>query len=141
MNHDELEWQAQEQARLDLRRGAGERDESDAQRDYRTIARALRSAPMVTLPADFAHLLALRVEAGGAVELDMRLEQWLTRALGTALAVGTVASAWRYGGDWLQASAPLLAGTAPVLGWGLVIAACAAVTWLGSRLEPDHGSR
>ena len=41
MNHDELEWQAQEQARLDERRGAA------ADRDgYRLVARAVRTAPM-----------------------------------------------------------------------------------------------
>ena len=75
---DPRRWQAQERAR----HGDADADAGDLR-----IARALREAAPVDLPADFAARMAARVQRRG--EASMLLEQRLLRALGIARIVGS----------------------------------------------------
>ena len=68
---DEARWQAQEKAR---------RSDADADAEDLRIARALRHAPAVDLPFDFAAQVAALARRQAAV--DSRMEQRLLRGLG-----------------------------------------------------------
>ena len=124
---DEREWQAQERAlRAERLQLSGEADAS-----YRRVAAALRTAPPVALPADFARRMALRV---GAATLDLRVERWLLLAACALLAVAVPTALALYGASGMQVAAavfPSLSQAAP--GWLLALAACVALNGL---MEP-----
>ena len=132
---DEREWQAQERAlraeRLHL--------SGDADPGYRRVAAALRSAPPVALPADFARRMALRV---GAATLDLRMERWLLLACSAVLAVAVPAALALYGGSGLEVAAavfPSLSQAAP--GWLLAVVACVALNGLMEPLRRRLAAR
>ena len=135
---DAREWQAQERAtraeRLHL---------SDADDAYRHVARALRNAPPVALPADFARRIALQVGAATQdLRLDLRLERHLLLAACTALAVAVPAALALYGGSGLEIAAavfPALSQAAP--GWVLALAACVALNGLMEPLRRRLAAR
>lgn len=115
---DPRRWQAQEQAR----RGVHDADAGDLR-----IARALRQAPPVALPADFAVRVAAlaRAQAGAS----MLLEQRLLRGLGIALALSAaVVVAW-YGRGWASDLAATMPGGGDALGWCAAAAACLLANW------------
>jgi len=121
---DEREWQAQERAlraaRLHLAGG-------DVDAGYRRVAQALRQAPPVQLPADFARQLARRV---GAATLDLQLERWLLRGVLLVLAVAVPVVLLRYAASGTEVAAavfPALSQAAP--GWLLAGVACVALSW------------
>ena len=135
---DAREWQAQERAtraeRLHL---------SDADDAYRHVARALRNAPPVALPADFARRIALQVGAATQdLRLDLRLERHLLLAACIALAVAVPAALALYGGSGLEIAAavfPALSQAAP--GWVLALAACVALNGLMEPLRRRLAAR
>jgi len=131
---DAREWQAQERAsraeRLHL---------SDADDAYRHVARALRNAPPVALPADFARRIAMQV---GAASLDLRLERYLLLAACIALAVAVPTALALYGGSGIEIAAavfPALSQAAP--GWLLALAACVALNGLMEPLRRRLAAR
>lgn len=133
---DEREWQAQERAlraaRLHLAGG-------DVDAGYRRVAQALRQAPPVQLPADFARQLARRV---GAATLDLRLERWLLRAVLLVLAVAVPVVLLRYAGAGTEVAAalfPALSQSAP--GWLLALLACVALNGLMESLRRRIAAR
>ena len=96
---DPRRWQAQERAR----HGDADADAGDLR-----IARALREAAPVDLPADFAARMAARVQRRG--EASMLLEQRLLRALGMVMALSSAAVVAWYGRGWAGGLAASLPG-------------------------------
>lgn len=118
MPFDERRWQAQERAR---------RGEVDADAGDLRIARALREAPPVDLPADFAARMAVRVQRRG--EASMLLEQRLLRALGLVFALSAAAVVAWYGRGWASGLAAALPGGRAAVGWCALVALSLLVNW------------
>ena len=115
---DEARWQAQEKAR---------RGDADADADDLRIARALRRAPAVDLPADFAAQVAALARAPAAV--NSVIEQRLLRGLTLAFALSAaVVVAW-YGRGWVAELATVLPGGSDAVGWSAVAALCVLGNW------------
>ena len=132
---DEREWQLQERALDEVRRGVTGGDELLV--GHRQVAQALRRAPAPDLPADFAASLAARVVIAPA--LDTRVERHLLRALVVVLALSAAVAVAVYGGQWLHATLALL--PAATTNWGLALGACIGLTgalqWHGRwRFDP-----
>ena len=115
---DPRRWQAQERAR---------RGEVDADAGDLRIARALRDAPPVDLPADFAARMAVRVQRRG--EASMLLEQRLLRALGLVFALSAAAVVAWYGRGWASGLAAALPGGRAAVGWCALVALSLLVNW------------
>lgn len=110
---DDARWHAQERAR----RGDPEADPRDLR-----VARALRQAPPMALPPDFAAQVAARARADAAAGLD--LEAWLLRALGVVFALSAaVVVAW-FGRGWAAGLVQVLPGGREALGWCGTVALC-----------------
>lgn len=131
---DEQRWQAQEKARR------GDRD-ADAL-DLR-IARALRRAPSVDLPVDFAAQVAAlaRVQAASAIVTEQSLlEQCLLRGLVIVFALSSaVVVAW-FGRGWIADLAEVLPGGGDAVAWSAVAALCLLGNW-GFGLLRGHVTR
>ncbi|TXH29801.1 MAG: hypothetical protein E6Q94_10935 [Burkholderiaceae bacterium] len=115
---DEARWQAQERARL----GDAGADDGDLR-----IARALRQAPDVALPMDFARQVAALARQQAAV--TMALEQRLLQVLLVVLAVSTLVALVWFGRTWLAGLAALLPGGEAAAGWCLVAMLCGLLNW------------
>lgn len=124
---DAREWDLQERARSDVREGlAGDAVPGDFAA-YRRIAQALRTPPPSRLPSNFAFQVAqLAARRHARRPADLRLEQWLVRALVVVFAIGSLVVAALYGGAWLRALDATGTGAA---GWFGTAAACALLTW------------
>ena len=125
---DQIQWQAQERARIAVRDGG-----SEADADQLRIARALRHAPAVELPFDFASRVAglARAHQASASLLEQRLLRGLTLAFGLSSAA-TVAY---YGHGWVAALAVALPGGSDALGWSAAAAACVGANWAWGLLR------
>ena len=135
MNHrdpgfDEQRWQVQERAFLSAHRG-----DPDAGADELRIVRALRHAPPMELPADFATTVARSAAAQVAAMARSRavsnslLEQCLLRGLVFAFALSAaVVVAW-YGRGWVVELAAVLPGGSDALGWSMAAALCVLANW------------
>lgn len=138
MNHEtnphESEWQAQERAR-EQARGITQAGSPVTHADV-LVAQALRSAPLPSLPPDFARdvaRLAAAVPARAEDTNDSPLEQVLTAALGLSLGIAGVLTAAHYGADWWQASAAIMPEGS--IAWIGVAAACMALSWVTGRFK------
>ena len=122
LDHDEAQWQAQERARLSVRDGV-----ADADIDYLRIARALRQAPAMQLPVDFAAQVAglARMQVAN----DSLLEQRLLRGLSMVFGVSAVATVAWFGRSWPADLAAALPGGSSAVGWTAVAALCAVCNW------------
>lgn len=137
-NHDidELRWQAQEKARC---------LEPDADAVDLRIARALRRAPSVELPLDFAAQVASLARAQAtapAVAEQALFEQRLLRGLTVLFALSAaVVVAW-YGRGWIAALATALPGGSDAVGWSSIAALCVLANWgFGAiRRQLERGS-
>ena len=128
---DEARWQAQEKAR---------RFEPDADADELRIARALRRAPPVALPFDFAAQVATMARAQAVV--NSKMEQGLLRGLVFVFALSAaVVVAW-YGRGWVAELAAVLPGGSDAVGWSGVAALCVLANWgFGAlRRQLERGS-
>ncbi|MES2859574.1 MAG: hypothetical protein V4704_10400 [Pseudomonadota bacterium] len=125
---DASQWQAQERARLAARDGG-----LDADPDELRIAHALRQAPAVDLPHDFASRVAgiARAQRASASLLEQRLLRGLTLVFGLSSAA-TVAY---YGHAWVAALAANLPGGADALGWSAAALACVGANWAAGLLR------
>ena len=110
---DDARWHAQEQAR----RGEAEADPLDLR-----VARALRQAPPMALPPDFAARVAARARADAAAGLD--LEAWLLRVLGVVFALSAAAVVAWFGRGWAAGLVQVLPGGREALGWCATAALC-----------------
>lgn len=120
---DEARWQAQEKAR---------RGEPDADASELRIARALRHAPRVDLPVDFAAQVATLARAQAlapVVAEQSQMEQRLLRGLVLVFALSAaVVVAW-YGRGWVAELAAVLPGGGDAVGWSAVAALCVLGNW------------
>ena len=115
---DEARWQSQEKAR---------RGDADADADERRIAQALRRAPPVGLPLDFAAQVAsmARAQAASSSLLEQRLLRGLTLVFALSAAVVV---AW-YGRGWAAELAAILPGGRDAVGWAGVATLCVLGNW------------
>jgi hypothetical protein len=126
---DERRWQAQERARLAAAGvDAGEVDALDLR-----LARALRTAPAVDLPPDFAAHMAALARAPAAE--GTQLEQRLLRGLGWALGLSSAATVAWFGRAWPSALAEVLPGGADAVGWTVLAAVCLLANWGWGQLR------
>ena len=120
---DAAHWQAQEQAR---------RLHPDADPAELRIARALRRAPPVDLPADFAAQVAALAHAQAAsptVPEQSLLEQRLLRGLVIVFTLSAaVVIAWM-GRGWAAELATVLPGGGDAVAWSGVAALCLLGNW------------
>ena len=120
---DAARWQAQEQAR---------RLDPDADPAELRIARALRRAPPVDLPADFAAQVAALAHAQAAsptVPEQSLLEQRLLRGLVIVFTLSAaVVIAWM-GRGWAAELATVLPGGGDAVAWSGVAALCLLGNW------------
>lgn len=115
---DDQGWQAQENAR----RGDPDADPVDLR-----IARALRRAPSVELPADFASQVAAlaRTQAMFSAVLEQRLLRGLVLVFALSAAVVV---AW-FGRGWVAELATVLPGGQDAVAWSGVAALCVLGNW------------
>ena len=129
---DEALWLAQEKAR---------RGDADADPDDLRIAHALRRAPSMDLPFDFANQVASLARAQAAA--NSLLEQRLLRALVAVFAVSAaVVVAW-YGRAWPAELAAVLPGGSDAVSWSGAAALCVLANWGFGALRGhlERGSR
>ena len=125
---DEARWQAQEKAR----RGDPDADAVDVR-----IARALRRAPSVDLPADFASQMAalVRTQAIFSAVLEQRLLRGLVLVFALSAAVVV---AW-FGRGWVAELGTVLPGGQDAVAWSGIAALCVLGNWgfglLRDRIE------
>ncbi|WP_242111914.1 hypothetical protein [Luteimonas aquatica] len=135
-NHafDEHQWQAQEHARSAVRDGRADADAGELR-----VARALREAPPMALPADFAARVATLARARAAA--SSLLEQRLLCALGCALGVSAAAVVVESGRGWVAELAALLPGGVDATGWVAATALCLLANWGWGALRRPHAAR
>lgn len=121
-DHNEAEWQVQERARLAVRDGADDAETGDLR-----VARALRQAPAMQLPVDFATQVAglARMQAAN----NSLLEQRLLRGLSIVFGLSAVATVAWFGRSWPAELAAALPGGSDAVGWSAVAALCALCNW------------
>ena len=139
MNHehfdprDELEWQAQERARLAARAGAPGTDDPMADR-YRVMAEVLRGPLPDALPFDFAAQVARRASMGA--QADARFESNLMRVFLTVFGLSAAVVVAMYGRTWV---APILDAlkldSAVAVNWALALGACVGASWLTDQVR------
>ncbi|HNV78339.1 MAG TPA: hypothetical protein PLI83_00360 [Thermomonas sp.] len=115
---DEQRWQAQERAR----RGDPDADATDLR-----IARALRHAPSVDLPVDFASRVAAlaRTQATFSAVLEQRLLRGLVLVFALSAAVVV---AW-FGRGWVAELATVLPGGQDAVAWSGIATLCVLGNW------------
>ncbi len=123
-NRTEAEWLAQERARQAVCDGVVDVDVDDC--DLR-VSRALRNAPAVDLPPDFATRVAGLAHAHAAT--DLRFEQRLLRVLSVSFGLSALATVAWFGRSWPADFAAALPGGNDALGWSVILAACALCNW------------
>ena len=131
-NHDEAQWQAQERARLSVRDA-----NVDADSDELRVARALRQAPPIGLPMDFAAQVAglARVQAAG----NSVFEQRLLRGLSVLFAVSALVTVAWYGRSWPADLAAALPGGSEAVSWSMAAGLCVLCNWAFALLRRHHG--
>ena len=139
---DEREWQAQERALQDARRGAPATPGDPLAARYRKVADALRVPPADLLPADFAERVArqaqvnARAPATAPAEPDPRFEIDLMRAVLAVFGLASAVVVAMYGQQWLPPILQLLhLDSAVAVNWTLALAACLGTTWLTEHLR------
>ena len=122
VDFNDAEWLAQERARLSVGADAFDLDERDLR-----VSRALRQAPVVALPSDFAARVAGLVRVQTAT--DLRFEQRLLRVLSVVFGLSAVATVAWFGRSWPADFAAALPGGSEAVGWSVTVAACALCNW------------
>jgi len=131
----EREWQAQERALEQERRGVDAAADEVVVQRYRLLARALRQPPVDALPADFARRVAVRTAVLGADgSVNAGFERHLLQAMITAFGLAAGAVLVTYGADGLS-SLFEVARLGSVLGgrWLLALLACVGVSIAAQR--------
>ncbi|BCT92546.1 hypothetical protein LYSHEL_15700 [Lysobacter helvus] len=130
---DELEWQAQERARLAARAGMPATDDPLADR-YRVMAEVLRGPLPDALPVDFAAQVARRASMGA--QADARFESILMRTILAVFGLSAAVVVAVYGHAWV---APILEAlkldSAVAVNWALALGACIGASWLTDQLR------
>lgn len=124
---DAIEWDQQERGRRAARQGGDDGLDARA-RDYRVVARAVRSRPRREPPMDFAAAVA-RQAADREAGIERLLSRWLAVALVIVLGIVGV----RYGAAVWTAFQQALGDAAT--GWVLLGLACAGLSWACARIR------
>ena len=121
-DHDEAQWQAQERARLAVRDGTSDVDDSDMR-----VARALRQAQPIDLPMDFAEQVAglARAQATNSSLFEQRLLRGLSALFGLS---ALVTVAW-FGRSWPADLAAVLPGGSEAASWSMAAGLCVLGNW------------
>ena len=130
------EWQLQERALEEERRGVSPHDTQGALAEYRLIARVLREPLSDALPPDFAAHMATQVESAVELENDY-LEKWLQRMLSSVLLVAGAIAALVVGGrlvKMLSTSALGTTGLSAATDWIVVAALCCLISSVLERV-------
>lgn len=132
-DHDEAQWQAQERARLAASDGTADAVADGG--DLR-VARALRRAPPVELPMDFAAQVAglARVQATN----NSLFEQRLLRGLYVLLALSALVTVAWYGRSWPASLAAVLPGGGEAASWSMAAGLCVMANWAFALLRGQH---
>lgn len=128
----EAEWQAQEHALEQERRGLPLDPADSRLAEYRLIARALRAPAMEPVPYDLAAQIVRHVE--GTPAAGELLERWLLRLLGVVFAIAVIAVVAAYGATWMPAFADVWPAMSPQsANWTGLLVGCLAVSlaWQG----------
>ena len=135
-DHDEAQWQAQERARLAVR-DANSGTDVDAI-DQR-VARALRQAPPIGLPVDFAAQMA-GLARGQAVN-NSRFEQYLLRGLAVLFGLSALVTVAWFGRGWPAELAAILPGGSQAASWSMAAGLCLLTNWALALLRRQHAGR
>lgn len=128
----DAEWQAQERAVEQERRGVPLDDADPRLAEYRLIARALRSPAMEPMPFDLAERIVQHVEASTA--WGERVERWLLRILGGVFALAALVAVTLYGPQWAPSFSALWPSMSAQSGdWAMLLLACLGVS-LGAQV-------
>ncbi|RDY67819.1 hypothetical protein [Lysobacter soli] len=128
----EAEWQAQEHALEQERRGQPLDPADSRLAEYRLIARALRTPAMEPVPYDLAAQIVRHVE--GMPAAGELFERWLLRVLTAIFAIAVIAVVAAYGAQWMPAFASLWPSLSPQSAdWAGLLVGCLAVSlaWQG----------
>ncbi|MDI1252656.1 hypothetical protein [Thermomonas sp.] len=133
-DYEEAQWQAQEHARLAVREGTADADASDLR-----VARALRQAPPIGLPIDFAAQVAglARVQATNNSLFEQRLLRGLSVLFGLS---ALVTVAW-FGRSWPADLAAILPGGSEAASWSMAAGLCVLGNWALTLLRRKHEER
>lgn len=134
-DYDEAQWQAQERARLAARDGTA----ADVEASDLRVACALRQAPPMDLPMDFAAQVAglARVQAANNSLFEQRLLRGLSVLFGLS---ALVTVAW-LGRSWPADLAAILPGGSKAASWSLVAGLCVLGNWAFALLRRKHEGR
>lgn len=126
----EREWELQERALNEERRGLPSAGEDARLLRYRQLSRALRRPLEPALPADFASRLAQRIEtdAAAADARERRFEQGMIGVLIALFGLAIGAAISLIGTGWLQTLAPYARPLANP--WLFALLACVGVSRL-----------
>jgi len=128
----EAEWQAQEHALEQERRGLP-LDRADSRlAEYRLIARALRTPAMEPVPYDLAAQIVRHVE--GTPAAGELFERWLLRMLAAVFVAAMIYAIATYGAQWTPAFSQLWPTLSPQSAdWAGLLVGCLAVSlaWQG----------
>lgn len=132
-DHEEAQWQAQERARLAASDGTAV---ADVDAVHLRVARALRHAPRVDLPNDFAARVTVlaRVQATN----NSLFEQRLLRGLSVLLAVSALVTVAWYGRSWPASLAAVLPGGSEAASWSMAAGLCVMANWAFALLRGQN---
>lgn len=133
-DHDEVQWQAQERARLAVRDGTADANASDL-----LVARALRQSPRIDLPMDFATQMAGLARAQTAN--NSLFEQRLLRGLSVLFGLSALLTVAWYGRSWPAELAAALPGGSEAASWSLAAGLCVLGNWVFALLRSQLGAR
>jgi len=123
----EAEWQAQERALEQERRGLPLDPADSRLAEYRLIARALRTPAMEPVPYDLAAQIVRHVE--GTPAAGELLERWMLRVLGVILAIAVISAVSAYGAQWMPAFERVWPALSPQSAdWAGLLVGCLAVS-------------
>ena len=130
-DHEEAQWQAQERAFLAARDGTTDVDTGDLR-----VALALRQAPPVDLPMDFAAQVAGLART--QVANDSQFEQRLLRGLSSVFVVSAVVTVAWFGRSWPAALAAALPGGSEAASWSMAAGVCVVINWAFALLRSQR---
>jgi hypothetical protein len=136
----EAEWQAQERALEQERRGAPGDAGTPRERRYRALARVLAEPPLPGLPPDFAAVVARQARALDAAQeaREQRFERRLMAALWSLLAVAVVGVAVFYGAELVAILRAGPAASPATASWLCVLLGAIGMSCVWQRLQARH---
>lgn len=140
--HLEAEWQLQENVMRRERMHLDPAGDDSRSRRYRLLLRALKAAPVDTLPADFAQQVSALAAAQAHEHSSTTPERILATVLASVLLLAAVVVTAIYGATWWPSFEALLPAPATAR-WLLALIACLGISWLfgawSQLIQPENG--